>query len=198
MLAKLTVLWKTVAVLLASALLFGFSWDYTNAKPHIPKWLYTSDPDSTNETDTEMVPTPLEDVSPSALASPIPKPVLKEGNSTLFEMAPSYIKAIMIPEDTSFTRLTCPTPTSDRYLYLKASSTNMTHGPNQRPKYFFALDLNQCASLLPRLIGSFIESIRFLGPQNCALSIVEGRSDDGTFEILSSLRKEVERIGIKY
>ena len=66
------------------------------------------------------------------------------------------------------------------------------------PKYFFALDLHQCASILPRLIGSVIESIRFLGPQNCALSIVEGRSDDGTFEVLLSLREELERIGVKY
>ena len=197
--SKPTVLWKTVAVfLVASSLFFGLSWDYANAKPHIPKWLYTSDRNSTYEPDTEMVPTPLEDGSPSASPSPIPKPVLKEANATFLEMAPSYIKAIMTPEDTSFPRLTCPAPTSDRYLYLKANSTNTTHGPTQGPKYFFALDLHQCASLLPRLIGSIIESIRFLGPQNCALSIIEGRSDDGTFEILLSLREEAERIGIKY
>jgi alpha-1,3-mannosyltransferase len=40
--------------------------------------------------------------------------------------------------------------------------------------------------------------MRFLGPENCALSIVEGRSDDGTFEILQLLRREVEKMGVLY
>jgi len=40
--------------------------------------------------------------------------------------------------------------------------------------------------------------MRFLGPENCALSIVEGRSDDGTYEILKVLRIETEGIGAKY
>lgn len=196
---KLTVLWKTVAVLLgASSLLFGFSWHYTNAKPHMPKWFYSADWNSANETGTGNVTTPLEDAPLPAPPSPPSNPLLKSGNTTMLEMAPSYIKAIMTPEDTSFPRLACPAPTGDRYLYLKASSANVTRGPTLRPKYFFALDLHQCASLLPRLIGSVIESIRFLGPQNCALSVIEGRSDDGTFEILFSLRKEMERIGVEY
>lgn len=67
-----------------------------------------------------------------------------------------------------------------------------------RLKYFFALDLHQCANLLPRLLGSIVETIRFLGPEHCALSVVEGRSDDGTFEILKLLRTEIENIGAKY
>lgn len=196
---KLTVLGKTVAVfLVASSLLLGFSWDYTSAQPYIPKLLHFSDWSSANETGIEITPTSLGAAPPSAPTRPSSNPILKDGNSTLLEMAPSYIKAIMTPEDASFPRLACPVPTGDRYLYLKASSTNMTHGPIIRPKYFFALDLHQCASLLPRLIGSVIESIRFLGPQDCTLSVIEGRSDDGTFEILLSLREEVERIGVKY
>ena len=196
---NLAVLWKTVAiVLVASTLLIGFSWKYTNAKPYIPKWFHSPDWNSTNRTDTEIATTPVADAPQSAPPSPPSKPPLKDGNTTLLEMAPTYIKAIMTPEDTSFPRLACPAPTGDRYVYLKASSTNTTYVPNVRPKYFFALDLHQCANLLPRLIGSVVESIRFLGPQNCALSIVEGRSDDGTFEILSSLREEIERIGTRY
>lgn len=199
---KLTVLWKTVAVFLVassllSSLLFGFRWDYDNAKPYLPKWLHSSTWNSANVSDTETATTPLEDAPPSAPPSP-PSALLKDGNTTLLEMAPSYVRAIMTPEDTSFPRLACPVPTGDRYLYLKARPTNVTHASTLRPKYFFALDLHQCASLLPRLIGSIIESIRFLGPQNCALSVVEGRSDDGTFEILLSLRKDMERIGVNY
>lgn len=42
-------------------------------------------------------------------------------------------------------------------------------------------------------MGSIIETIRFLGPENCALSIVEGRSDDGTYEVLKLLKDEVDK-----
>lgn len=103
----------------------------------------------------------------------------------------------MVPEDITFPRLECPAPTGNRYEYLRTNSTNI-RVTNVRPKYFFALDLHQCASLLPRLIGSIVETMRFLGPEHCVLSIVEGRSDDGTFEILKLLRAEIEGIGAQY
>jgi alpha-1,3-mannosyltransferase len=48
------------------------------------------------------------------------------------------------------------------------------------------------------LLGSIVEAIRYLGPQNCALSIVEGRSDDGTFEVLEELRTDLDNIGVRY
>jgi len=48
------------------------------------------------------------------------------------------------------------------------------------------------------LLGSVVESIRFLGPEFCALSIVEGRSTDGTDNILRELESEIEGIGGKY
>jgi alpha-1,3-mannosyltransferase len=62
-------------------------------------------------------------------------------------------------------------------------------------KYFFALDLFNCAHVLPTLLGAVVEAIRFLGAENCALSIVEGRSSDGTYEILADLR---EKLGMRY
>ena len=191
---KLTVLGITVVgFLIASFLLVGLGWNHTYARLHLPKWFHSSEWNAANET--------AEDTPSSTPPSPhldLVVPVLKHGNDTLLEMAPSYVRAIMAPEDKTFPRLACPAPTGDRYLHLKANSTNMTDGHAIPPKYFFALDLHQCARLLPRLIGSIVESIRFLGPQNCALSIVEGRSDDGTFEILLSLREEIERIGANY
>ena len=113
-------------------------------------------------------------------------------------MALAFVPAIMNPEDSTLTRLACLAPIGDRYGKLTAASTNTTTSHAVPLKYFFALDLHQSARILPRLIGSIIESIRFLGPLNCALSIVEGRSDDGTFEILVLLRKEIERIGAHY
>jgi len=125
------------------------------------------------------------------------KPDVKDGNATLFQIAPSYINAIMTPDDKSFPRLDCPSLSNGRYDYLRLNST-YTLDPGTKLKYFFALDLYQCVTILPRLLGSIVESMRFLGPQSCALSIVEGRSDDGTFEVLKLLREEIERIGATY
>lgn len=102
----------------------------------------------------------------------------------------------MDPTDAAFPRLECPEPNLDRYAYLAGTSEFSL--PAQLPKYFFALDLHQCAHLLPRLIGSIVETMRFLGPQICVLSIVEGRSDDGTFEVLDELHASMQLLGIKY
>src|SRR5450755_405579 len=131
------------------------------------------------------------------LPDPASSIALKDGNSTLLQIAPSYIKAIMTPEDNSFSRLDCPVLGHDRYDYLRNNYTKPAES-NGRLKYFFALDLHQCVGLLPRLLGSIVETIRFLGPDNCALSVVEGRSEDGTFEVLELLREEMSRIGAKY
>ncbi|KAK2628501.1 hypothetical protein QTJ16_001604 [Diplocarpon rosae] len=117
------------------------------------------------------------------------------GNATLLAAVPAYIKAIMDPKDTTFARLECPQANSERYGYLKSSPAD---GPGSRQKYFFALDLRDCANILPRLLGSIVETMNFLGPERCSLSIVEGQSEDGTFEILNELREAVERIGAAY
>jgi alpha-1,3-mannosyltransferase len=113
----------------------------------------------------------------------------------LLLLAPKYVEAIMDPKDTSFSRLECPTPRVDRYDHLRISAVTP---PALPPKYFFGMNLHQSASILPQLLGSILETMRFLGPENCTLSIVEGYSDDGTFEILKLLRDKVERIGAKY
>ena len=135
--------------------------------------------------------------SPAPNTNATTDPLLREGNSTLLKMGHSYVKAIMDPNDTSFSRLDCPAPTSDRFTYLK-NSPRSDRTPGSQPRYFFALDLHQCVYVLPRLIGSIVETIRFLGPQNCALSIVEGRSDDGTYEVLKLLKGELNSLGVDY
>jgi alpha-1,3-mannosyltransferase len=43
-----------------------------------------------------------------------------------------------------------------------------------------------------------VEVIRFLGPKSCALSIIEGNSEDGTGEVLAALRPELEALGTTY
>ncbi|TVY19772.1 Alpha-1,3-mannosyltransferase CMT1 [Lachnellula arida] len=118
-------------------------------------------------------------------------PVKEGGNVTLIQSAPSYIKAIMTPEDTSFPRLACPVPTRGRYEYLRTPELG-------KRRYFFAVNLHDSIQILPRLLGSIIEAIRFLGPAQCALSIVEGRSDDGTLEVLEALSSVLKEAGIHY
>lgn len=216
MLAKLSVLVKTtILFLLIFLLLMSFNFYFSNAKLHTFEWIPSSGGQFTNDIQilskesatASHLHLPIEtDTAPVANAHLIAppnspsNPVLKNGNATLLEMAPAYIEAIMNPEDTNFPRLDCPVPNDYRYHHLKTNSTDMPQKltTTSHPKYFFALDLHQRASLLPRLLGSIVESIRFLGPQNCALSVIEGRSNDGTFEILLSLREEIEGIGATY
>ena len=124
-------------------------------------------------------------------------PLLKDGNATLLEAAPTYIKAIMTSEDHFFPRLSCSAPKGIRYEYLRGNTTG-TPKSDVKVKYFFALNLHQCANLLPRLAGSIAETMRFLGPDYCALSVVEGRSNDGTYEILKLLRQSIEDVGALY
>lgn len=111
-----------------------------------------------------------------------------------------FVRAIFDPADTTFPRLACPEPDAAamaRYATLLVPSPPPASDPDLI-RYFFALDLTQCVDLLPRLLGSIIEAIRFLGPANCALSIVEGNSDDGTPEVLAAVRGEVEAMGTRY
>lgn len=216
MLAKFNSVLKTIILFLVLFfLLISFTFDFPNAKVSITKWVPSSEGDFFNETEklskgsaavsrlhplTETATAAIENASPTVPPSLPSTPLLRDGNATLLKMAPAYIKAIMDPEDATFPRLECPVPNDHRYHYLKANSTDMRQDSitTPRPKYFFALNLHQRASLLPGLFGSIVESMRFLGPQNCALSVIEGRSHDGTFEILLSLREEIESMGAKY
>ncbi|KAJ4418978.1 hypothetical protein N0V82_005203 [Gnomoniopsis sp. IMI 355080] len=102
----------------------------------------------------------------------------------------SYVKAILDPYDSTFTSLRCPRVKAKRYGHLQAPLGE------KHITYFFALDLRQVVDLLPRLLGSILEAMRFLGPENCALSIIEGNSDDGTWEVLSVLKPKLESLGV--
>jgi alpha-1,3-mannosyltransferase len=121
---------------------------------------------------------------------------LRDGNATRLAEAPRYIQAILNPENDSFDRLQCSRPNISRYGYLRNAPT--TADDASRKQYFFAILLHQNVALLPRLIGSIVEAIRFLGPENCALSVVEGRSDDGTYEVLRLLQDPLNNLGIEY
>ncbi|KFZ19509.1 hypothetical protein V502_03621 [Pseudogymnoascus sp. VKM F-4520 (FW-2644)] len=122
------------------------------------------------------------------------------GTTTLLDaQAPkyNYVKAILDPKDEEFERLLCPAPTTKRYDYLRVDHGS-AKAADRQIKYFFALNLRQCIGILPRLLGSIVETVRFLGPENCALSIVEGHSDDGTSEVLEALRVDMENLGLEF
>ncbi|TVY83528.1 Alpha-1,3-mannosyltransferase CMT1 [Lachnellula suecica] len=103
----------------------------------------------------------------------------------------------MTPTDETFQRLECPVPEHGAYDYLRSQSRNNMDSVRRR-KYFFALNLHSSVGILPRLLGSVIEAMRFLGPSQCALSIVEGRSDDGTIDVLRLLIEPLKTEGIAY
>ena len=115
------------------------------------------------------------------------------GDPAYLERAPAYIKSILHPLDHSFDRLACPSPEHDRYDYLLHQADT-----DARPRYFFALDLTSSTKILPRLLGSIIEAVKILGPEHCALSVVEGRSEDGTYEILKALEANLTDIHLQY
>lgn len=114
----------------------------------------------------------------------------------MHQLAQSHVQAILNPNDDKWHKLQCPSLNATRYSYLRGDIPDSS--PPLPQRYFFALDVRQKADLLPRLIGSILEAARFLGPEKCTLSIVEGQSTDGTFEILDLLWREIEQIGVTY
>lgn len=102
----------------------------------------------------------------------------------------TYTKEIMGVGNGTMWRLQCPNSIAARY-------DSMT-GNDGRIQYLFAVDLYQAISVLPTLLGSIVQTIRFLGPRRCAVSFVEGRSTDGTYQILAALKVELEQLGVVF
>ncbi|KAL0942163.1 alpha-mannosyltransferase cmt1 [Colletotrichum truncatum] len=153
--------------------------------------------DRTNSTATSPAQAPAHTPTPTTTQSPsssgdTDSSKLAGGNPEHIKSAPKYINAILDPEDKNFPRLDCPRLDVERYQYLKPTSKL------KKPKFFIALNIRQKADLLPRLMGSIVETLHFFGPENCVLSIVEGNSNDGTYEILKELASEIEKLGTKY
>ena len=104
-----------------------------------------------------------------------------------------YINSIMNPMDNVVQRPACEPQIGRRYNDLRIES-----GVREEIKYFFALDLFNSTKVLPRLLGSIVQIMLFLGPENCALSLVEGRSTDGTYEVLAGLRESLQHLGVTF
>ncbi|CAO1601096.1 hypothetical protein XANCAGTX0491_004760 [Xanthoria calcicola] len=87
--------------------------------------------------------------------------------------------------------LLCQKPLEDRYSHLRSFAS-------KKPRFFFALDLYQAADILPQLTASILETVKFLGPEYCYLSIVEGNSTDGTSDLLQALHIKANTLGLAY
>jgi len=124
---------------------------------------------------------------------------LKPGSPEHLQNAPKYISSIMDLANNELPRLACPRlpDPHPRYEYLKPKPSSRSQLSSKK-KYFFTLDLYQCVEILPSLLGAVVEAIRFLGPEYSVLSIVEGRSNDGTYEILKTLKEEMDDLGVEY
>lgn len=106
-----------------------------------------------------------------------------------------YIESITDVRNTHFRIMGCPgqDDPGDRYELLRAAAKK-----DRGIKYFFALNLTQVVGLLPRLMSTILQVFKYLGPENCALSIVEGRSTDGTYLVLHELRHALRELGVYY
>ena len=116
-------------------------------------------------------------------------------------IVPQLVRSIMDLSDTTVPRMSCHSPIGARYNHLKPEAKPASASPtdaNSTIRYFLALDLFEVAALLPRLMGSVVEVMRHLGPENCALSIVEGRSQDITYKVLDALREPLAGLGVPY
>ncbi|EFY87270.1 alpha-1,3-mannosyltransferase CMT1 [Metarhizium acridum CQMa 102] len=105
----------------------------------------------------------------------------------------SYTDAIFDTRPTTLRRLECPALNATRYQSLRVAGF-----ASNKIEYVFPLNLRQNLPVLPTLLGAIVEAIRFLGPKNCVLSIVEGNSPDGTFEVVEALRPGLEDLGVTY
>lgn len=105
----------------------------------------------------------------------------------------SFVCSIMRHQMSLTAKLDCTATIDSRYKHLRPLPSS-----NPRIHYFFALDLHQAVHVITPLMGSIVQAMRYLGPEHCALSIVEGRSTDGTYSILAGLRVELTAMGVPF
>ena len=131
-------------------------------------------------------------IEPHFAASPAPT---DDGSGLEEKVVHHMVESIWDLGDSMFWRMECPGGEEMGARYQVLSDTGEASG---KIKYFFALDLTQVAHLLPRLMGTIVQVLKFLGPEKCALSIVEGRSTDGTYRVLHSLGSKLGELGVEY
>ena len=84
----------------------------------------------------------------------------------------------------------CRPITTYRYDHLRPGNAGI--------HYLFAINLRDSLHIVPRLLGTVLEVMHYLGSEHCALSIVEGHSGDGTQDVLAALVPVLRGAGVRY
>ena len=150
------------------------------------------------DVDTDNTSSSRKGVFPTFYEDPWDPPGIPDLDEQRLKNVEPYLKAILDPKDRKFPRLRCPRPLKERYEILRRRRNFATRWDTPPRQWYFALNLYQCSHVLPRLMASVVEAIRFLRPEDCVLSIVGGRSNDGTTEVLARLREEIEAMNVTY
>lgn len=111
------------------------------------------------------------------------------------EQVNEYVESIVDLDDSNFWRVDCPGQhdPGERYNVLRNAAK-----ADPGIKHLFALDLYNSIDMLPRLLGSIVRVIIHIGVEHCAFSIVEGRSEDGTYKVLHELQSFLNARGVRY
>lgn len=105
----------------------------------------------------------------------------------------AYVRAIVGSDSQYIPKVDCHNPDLSRYKELKPSFFT----PRSQTPYFFVLNLRESLHVLPTLLSSVVTAINFLGPEHCALSIVEGNSPDGTADVLAALEGHLKSLKVR-
>lgn len=105
----------------------------------------------------------------------------------------AYMRAILDSNSEHLPKVDCHNPDLSRYRDLKPSFFT----PRSQTPYFFVLNLRESLHILPTLLSSVVAAIKFLGPEHCALSIVEGNSPDGTADVLAALEAHLKSLKVR-
>lgn len=105
----------------------------------------------------------------------------------------AHVHAIVDSDSQHIPKVDCHNPDLSRYNELKPSFFT----PKSQTPYFFVLNLRESLHILPTLLSSVVTAINFLGPDHCALSIVEGNSPDGTADVLAALEGHLKALKVR-
>ncbi|KAM0428920.1 hypothetical protein ACHAPT_006720 [Fusarium lateritium] len=103
-----------------------------------------------------------------------------------------YVNAILEPEQATVPRLKCPVPDASRYKSVVDTAAE------PGIDYIFAVRVVNNLDQLPTLIGGIIDAIRFLGPDRCALTIINSGWKEEVDDVLTDLRGGIEPLGATY
>lgn len=169
-------------------------WLYLNLSPTLPSSSTTiSTPSIMDQAIQTHNQSQCTDFDPAPVSEKLHSTIKLEKHTYNNEDISEFVCSIMKHDMNLTAKLDCAASIASRYDHLRLA-------PSTSPQiqYYFALDLYQAMHIILPLMGTIVETMRYLGPEFCALSIVEGRSTDGTYAILAGLKTELAAMGVPY